>query len=113
MMTYRYMQKRLREARRAEDTLTLASQIWLAGLGALARAQQEGRDFFDRLVECGQVMEAVEEEEDSLRELKQLARLILAGSSQGQPEAPTSEDILSLVEAIQHLDLHLRELDMR
>lgn len=113
MMTYRYMQKRLREARRVEDTLTLASQIWLAGLGALARAQQEGCDFFDRLVECGQVMEAVEEEEDSLRELKQLARLVLAGSSQGQPEAPTSEDILSLAEAIQHLDLHLRELDMR
>lgn len=111
-MAYQRLQKCMRETRKVEDTLTLASQIWLAGLGALARAQQEGRDFFDRLVECGQVMEGVEEE-DSLRELKQLARLVLAGSSQGQPEAPTSEDILSLAEAIQHLDLHLRELDMR
>jgi hypothetical protein len=41
------MQNRLREARRVEETLTLASQIWLAGLGALVRALQEGRDYFD------------------------------------------------------------------
>jgi HAMP domain-containing protein len=105
------MQKRLREARRVEDTMTLASQIWLAGLGALARAQQEGHDYFDRLVECGEAMEAVED--DGLRELKQLARRVLAGSSQGRPDAPTPEDIQSLAEAIRNLDLHLRELDMR
>ena len=37
-MTYRHLQKRLREARKLEDTTALASQIWLAGLGALARA---------------------------------------------------------------------------
>lgn len=112
-MTYRYMQKRLREARRVEETLTLASQIWLAGLGALVRAQQEGRDYFDRLVECGEVMEAVED--DGLRELKQLARRVLAGSSQDRPDTPTPEDIQSLAEAIQNLnlDLRLRELDMR
>jgi polyhydroxyalkanoate synthesis regulator phasin len=111
-MTYRHLQKRLREARRMEDTLALASQIWLAGLGALARAQQEGSEFFDQLVECGEVMEAVED--DGLRELKQLARRVLAGSSQDRPDAPTPEDIQSLAEVIQslNLDLRLRELDM-
>ena len=30
-----------------------AQQIWLAGLGALARTQQEGGKFFDALVEEG------------------------------------------------------------
>ncbi len=29
-MTYRHLQKRLRETRKLEETLTLASQIWLA-----------------------------------------------------------------------------------
>lgn len=59
-MTYRHLQKRLREARKLEDTITLANQIWLAGLGALARAQQEGPAYFDQLVQCGEIMETIE-----------------------------------------------------
>ena len=41
-MAYQQLQQRMRETRMVEDTLALASQIWLAGIGALARAQQEG-----------------------------------------------------------------------
>lgn len=110
-MTYRHLQKRLREARGLENTMTLASQIWLAGLGALARAQQKGRAFFDDLVQCGELMEAVED--DGLRELKQLARRVLAGSKPDRTDAPTPEDIRNLAEAIQNFDLHLPELESR
>ena len=110
-MTYRHLQKQMRETRKLDDTLTLASQIWLAGLGALARTQQEGRDFFDGLVQCGEVMETVED--DGLRDLKQLARRVLARAGREPTVAPTSEDIQSLAEAIRNFDLHLPELDPR
>lgn len=110
-MTYRHLQKRLHETRRVEDTLALASQIWLAGLGALARAQEEGRDFFDQLVECGEVMEAVEG--DDLRHIKEVARLVLASRPCSLPEAPTPEDIRNLAEAIRHFNPHLSEWEIR
>jgi polyhydroxyalkanoate synthesis regulator phasin len=111
-MTYRHLQKRLREARKLEDTTALASQIWLAGLGALARAQQEGRDYFDQLVECGKVMEAIEED-DGLRDLKQMARRVLADPGDDHSDAPTREEIRSLAETIQNFDLHLADLEIR
>ena len=111
-MAYQQLQQCLRETRKVEDTLALASQIWLAGVGAFARAQQEGHEFFDQLVECGGVVEAIEED-DGLRELKQLARLVLAGHSMRKVNAPTPEEILSLAEMIQNFDPHLNELEMR
>lgn len=111
-MAYQQLQQCLRATRKVEDTLALASQIWLAGIGALARAQQEGHEFFDQLVQCGEVMEAIEED-DGLRELKQLARLVLASPGAGAVNAPTPEEILSLAEMIQNFDPHLNELEMR
>ena len=110
-MAYQQLQRCLRATRKVEDTLALASQIWLAGIGALARAQQEGHEFFDQLVECGEVMEAIEED-DGLRELKQLARLVLASPGAREADAPTPEEIRSLAEMIQKFDLHLNELEM-
>lgn len=114
MMAYQQLQKCMRATRKVEDTLALASQIWLAGIGALARAQQEGHDFFDQLVQCGKVMDAFEDD-DGLRELKRLARLVLSRTGPGAEaaNAPTPEEIRSLAEAIQHFDLHLDELEMR
>ena len=111
-MAYQELQKCMRETSKMEDTLTLASQIWLAGIGALARAQQEGHEFFDQLVQCGEVMEAIEED-DGLRKLERLARLVLAGPGAGSANVPTSEEIRSLAEAIQNFDLHLSELEVR
>lgn len=109
-MTYRHLQKKMRETRKLEETVTLANQIWLAGLGALARAQQEGHVFFDDLVQCGKVIEAVEN--DGLRDLKQLARRVLAKGDREQTVS-TIEDIRSLAEAIQNFDPHLPDLDTR
>ena len=112
-MAYQQLQRCLRATRKVEDTLALAGQIWLAGIGALARAQQEGHEFFDQLVKCGEVVEAIEED-DGLHELKQLARLVLASPGAGAVnDAPTADEILSLAEMIQNLDLHLNELEMR
>ncbi len=37
-----------------EDMVSLASEIWLAGLGALATAQDEGGKLFSKLVQKGQ-----------------------------------------------------------
>ena len=111
-MTYRHLQKRLREARKLEDTITLANQIWLAGLGALARAQQEGPAYFDQLVQCGELMETIEKD-DGLRDLKQLARRVLANFNHNRPASPTPEEIRSLAETIQNFDLHLTELEIR
>lgn len=111
-MVYQRLQKRLREARRVDDTLTLASRIWLAGIGALVRAQQEGHEFFDQLVQCGEVVEAVEKD-DGLRELRRLARWVLAGPDVEAADAPTSEEIRSLAEAIQNFDPHLPEMELR
>ena len=114
-MAYQQLQQCLRETRKVEDTLALASQIWLAGIGALTRAQQEGHNFFDQLVQCGEVMEAINEEDDGLHESKRLAWLVFSGTGSGAEaaNAPTPEDICSLAEMIQKFDLHLNELEMR
>ncbi len=42
-----------------------AQQVWLAGLGALSRAQAEGSKLFDTLVKEGQTMEARSREQSS------------------------------------------------
>ncbi len=110
-MSYQRLQKQLHEACKVENTLMLASQIWLAGIGALARAQQEGREFFDQLVQCGEVIEVIED--DGLKKLKRLARRVLAGSGPDPLDTPTLEDIQNLAVAIQNFDLHLSELDSR
>jgi len=114
-MAYQQLQQCMRETRKMEDTLALASQIWLAGIGALARAQQEGHDFFDQLVQCGEVMEAIDEEDDGPREFKRLAQSMLSGTGPGAEAAtaPTPEEIRSLAEMIQQFDPHLDELEMR
>ena len=41
-----------------DDVMTSAHKIWLAGLGALAKAEQEGTKVFHNLVEAGEDFEA-------------------------------------------------------
>jgi poly(hydroxyalkanoate) granule-associated protein len=42
----------------SQAVLESSHQIWLAGLGAFAKAQQEGRKVFDTLVKQGETLEA-------------------------------------------------------
>lgn len=57
--------ERLREASRS---------VWLAGLGAFARAEEEGREIFDQLVERGRKVET--------RQFKTLDRTVARTSDQ-------------------------------
>ncbi|HAS29950.1 MAG TPA: hypothetical protein DCS56_08315, partial [Alcanivorax sp.] len=41
----------------SRDLRKYTHQIWLAGLGAFARAEEEGNGFFDALVEAGREVE--------------------------------------------------------
>ena len=42
----------------SKSVLESSRQIWLAGLGAFSRAQQEGRKVFDTLVQQGEALES-------------------------------------------------------
>src|SRR5258708_2534289 len=42
----------------SKSVLESSRQIWLAGLGAFSRAQQEGRKVFDTLVQRGEALES-------------------------------------------------------
>ncbi|MCH9650031.1 MAG: phasin family protein [Deltaproteobacteria bacterium] len=46
-----------------DDVLSMAGSIWLAGLGALATAQDEGNKVFSRLVSKGQGVDLVNKED--------------------------------------------------
>ena len=50
--------KRVRGSRKSSlDFRKYTKQIWLAGLGAFSRAEEEGNKLFDSLVEVGQELE--------------------------------------------------------
>ncbi|MDG4549616.1 MAG: phasin family protein [Candidatus Contendobacter sp.] len=52
------MKAYLLENQLTHNVRDFARQIWLAGLGAFARAQDEGGKFFETLVQEGQVVDA-------------------------------------------------------
>ena len=58
------------------DLRKYTHQIWLAGLGAFARAEEEGSRFFDTLVDIGRSLEssAQEKSESRVEEIKERVR---------------------------------------
>ena len=52
------MKPELFENQLTDDVRDFARQVWLAGLGAFARAQEEGGKVFDTLVQEGQAVDA-------------------------------------------------------
>ncbi len=56
----------------ADNTIEYARQVWLAGLGALAKAEKEGSKLFDTLVQRGEELEAqaMQRAENTVEELK-------------------------------------------
>lgn len=52
------MKPELFENQLTDDVRDFARQVWLAGLGAFARAQEEGSKIFDTLVQEGQAVDA-------------------------------------------------------
>jgi poly(hydroxyalkanoate) granule-associated protein len=56
----------------ADDAMDYARQIWLAGLGAFAKAEREGSKLFETLVKRGEEVEAQARQkvEDAVEDLK-------------------------------------------
>ena len=56
----------------ADNAIKYARQIWLAGVGALAKTEKEGSKLFDTLVQRGEELEAqaMQKAEDTVEELK-------------------------------------------
>lgn len=59
----------------SRDLRKYTHQIWLAGLGAFARAEEEGSGFFDALVEVGREVERrAKEKTPRVEEIKERVR---------------------------------------
>ncbi len=113
-----------------------AQQIWLAGLGAFAKAQEEGSKVFDTLVKEGMSMQrktqtaAEEKLSEATSKMEQMATEISSKAS-GQWDkletifegrvskalnrlgVPTAEDIEELSERIDELNRNLARLNAR
>lgn len=99
-----------------------AHQIWLAGLGAFSKAQEEGNKLFETLVKEGQEVEARTKKvsEDSVEE----ARVKTAGTwdkleqvfedrvsrALNQLGVPTRNDIQELADRVEELSRNVKEL---
>lgn len=102
--------------------LESANQIWLAGLGAFARAQEEGTKVFDTLVEAGKEIESTgkrvaEEKVDAVAgkatetwdKLEQVFQERVA-KSLNRLGVPSNDDIKALSERIETLSGAVSEL---
>lgn len=117
------------------DVRDFARQVWLAGLGAFAKAQEEGGKVFDTLVQEGQAVDAqmkkaagekaeqvkggVEAVRDKIREMRgktaggwsKLEEVFQARVARalGRLGAPTHDDIQQLFQQVELLTQHLQE----
>jgi poly(hydroxyalkanoate) granule-associated protein len=122
--------------KKADDNYTVhtimesANQIWLAGLGAFAKTQEEGGKFFEALVKEGEEVEArtrkvaddmVEDVKgkvqsmtgkaaDKLDKLEQAFQNRVARAL-GRLGVPTYEDVLEISRRLDALQQSIRELD--
>lgn len=75
--------------RRAIDFRKYTKQIWLAGLGAFSRAEEEGARLFDTLVQAGAELESKSSE-------------LIPGAEERGPDAPEQDPRqLSLADKVQ------------
>lgn len=118
------------------DVRDFARQVWLAGLGAFARAQEEGGKVFDTLVQEGQAVdaqmkktasaktqqmkegiEAVKDKVDEIRgqaaggwnKLEEVFQTRVARSL-SRLGVPTHDDIHQLLEQVELLTQNIQEL---
>ena len=121
-----------RDDKRATTLLDSANQIWLAGLGAYARAEEEGTRVFDQLVALGERVEsrardqvlrpfhAAERKVDEVRDSasgvanhirlafeRRVARFLNA------LQIPTSRDVDELTQRVEELTVALDRMERR
>jgi poly(hydroxyalkanoate) granule-associated protein len=104
-----------------DELVDSAHRIWLAGLGALSAAQEEGSKVFDRLVERGKEVETkTKDQAEKAREKAESAwssvgdkvdeKLTAALSRLG---VPTREEIRNLTQKIEELNAKIEQLKPR
>lgn len=101
-----------------EELLDSASKIWLAGLGAMAMAEEEGSKFFRRLVERGE--EFQDKGRERFEEVKERAekRWEEIGDNFDKKVAeamerlgvPTREEVKELNQRLEKLNAKLEEM---
>lgn len=102
-----------------EDLKESAYKIWLAGLGALSAAEEEGERLFKRLVEKGEEMESkgknrMEDAQAAVSEtLKDVEKSFderLTGALQ-RIGVPSREEIRTLTRRVEELNRKVEELN--
>ncbi|MFO1432191.1 MAG: phasin family protein [Candidatus Competibacteraceae bacterium] len=108
------------------------SRIWLAGLGALARARQEGGKLFETLIEEGEEAEALTRQtaDDMLVQMKCKVETVRSNTSDkidrleqafqdrvaralGRLGVPTNDDFQEIARRIEALNDSLRQLSSK
>jgi poly(hydroxyalkanoate) granule-associated protein len=106
-----------------------ASQIWLAGLGALARARQEGGKLFEALIKEGEEVEALTRKtaDDMLTQMKSKVEAVRGKATDkidrleqafqdrvaralGRLGVPTNDDFQEIARRVETLSDSLRRL---
>lgn len=109
-------------AKKLQDELAnSAHRIWLAGLGALSAAQEEGSKVFDRLVERGKDVEA--KTKDQAEKVKDKAETAWSNVGDKIDETltaalnrlgvPTRDEIRTLTQRIEELNAKVEQLKPR
>jgi poly(hydroxyalkanoate) granule-associated protein len=115
-----------------DELLNAAHRIWLAGLGALATAEQEGAKVFSRLVDRGREVEAkgkeqVDEARQKAEEVKEKAEKSwgdLGDKVSGKVDekltealhrlgVPTRDEIRALTQKVEELNAKVEQLKPR
>jgi len=110
-------------AKKLQDELAdSAHRIWLAGLGALAAAQEEGSKVFDRLVERGKDVESKGKDQagkarETVREKAETAWSSVGDrfddtltSALSRLGVPSREEIRNLTQKIEELNAKVEQL---
>ncbi len=107
--------KGLKEKQLSQGVMDSAHQIWLAGLGAFAKTQEEGGKFFDSLVKEGREIEnrSKQAANDTVQDIKGKASGTLDRLEQvfedrvsralGRLGVPTNDDIQALSKRVEEL----------
>jgi len=113
----------------AENIMGSANEIWLAGLGAFAKAQQEGVKIFNKLVDEGKGLEKVikENSQSATKEVKSTVNKVTGKATQSwdklenifetrvekalkKLDVPTSSEISALLDKIETLASEVSKL---
>ena len=104
-----------------DELVDSAHRIWLAGLGALSAAQEEGSKVFDRLVERGKDVEVkTKDQTEKVRDKAEAAWSNVGDkidekltSALNRLGVPTRDEIRNLTQKIEELNAKVEQLKPR